>query len=54
VRSQTVELRLADIVHPLGKVLFGFRQTACSSALANADASVLLVDVPDPAAIGET
>ena len=53
-RSNAVEVRLANVVHSLGEVLLRFREATRSSAFANADSSVLLVDVPDPTAIGET
>ena len=53
-KNGIVEVRLANIVHSLGKVLLRFREATRSSAFANADSSVLLVDVPDPATIGET
>jgi hypothetical protein len=52
-RSNAVEMRLANVVHSLGEVLLRFREATRSSAFATADSSVLLVDVPDPTAIGE-
>ena len=53
-RSNAVEVRLANVVHSLGEVLLRFREATRSRAFANADSSVLLVDVPDPTSLGET
>ncbi len=53
-RAKAVKHRLANLIHPLGEMLLRLREATCSSAFANADSSVLLVDVPDPTAIRET
>ena len=52
--ARTVEFGLAKLDYAPGEVLFGLLDVACSSALANARSSELLIDVPDPSAFGET
>jgi hypothetical protein len=52
--AHAVNSRLAKLHYPFREILRALPDVACSSALANAGASELFVDVPDPTPFGET
>jgi hypothetical protein len=53
-RPYSVDDRLPDFLRFLGEVFFRLCEAAFSSAFANADASDLLVDMPDSVALVES
>ena len=52
--ANPVNQRLPNRFDTLREQRYGFREVACCSALPNADASELLVDMPNPTAFCET
>lgn len=50
----SINQRFSNRLNTLCEQSYGFREVACRSALPNADASELLVDMPNPTAFCET
>ncbi len=48
------QLTFADLIYPPRQVLLRLDDLARSSAFANSNASEHLIDMPDPATLGET
>jgi hypothetical protein len=52
--AESVEPGFANLIGSLREELERLAEVACSSAFANSRSSDLLVDMPDPTALGET
>jgi len=53
VNPNAVNLCITDLVYPLSEQFLRLIEVTCSSAFANSRSSEHLVDMPDPAALGE-